>query len=74
MKSSTSGKLLPGAMMVLALSSFVAIMANMANGLSAAVAGISEVEASKLSTTTLLAPAHVTGSSEIKQLSFRSQR
>lgn len=68
MKSSTSGKLLPGAMMVLALSSFVA------NGLSAAGAGIAEVEASKLSTTTLLAPAHVRGSSEIKQLSFRSQR
>ena len=71
MKSSTSGKLLPGAMMVLALSSFVAILAN---GSSAAGTGIYEVEASKLSTTTLLAPAHVTGSSEIKQLSFRSQR
>ena len=56
MKSSTCGKLLLGAVMVLALSCFVAITANRSKAVGA---GIYEVEASKLSYADLLAPAHV---------------
>lgn len=71
MKTSTQGKLVLGAIMVLALLSYVAITAHSSRS---AGAGIYEVEASKLSYTSLLAPAHVRGSNEMKRLILRIQR
>ena len=69
MKSGTCGKLLLGAIMVLALSSYVAILANSSKAVGA---GIYEVEASNLSYTTFMAPAHVRGANEMKRLSLRT--
>jgi hypothetical protein len=71
MKSSTQGKLLLGAIMALALSSYVAITAHSSRS---AGAGIYEVEASNLSYTNLVAPAHVKGSNEMKRLALRTRR
>jgi hypothetical protein len=71
MKSSSHGKLLLGAIMVLALASYVAITAHSSRS---AGAGIYEVEAANLSYSNLLAPAHVRGSNEMKRLALRTQR
>ena len=71
MKHSTCGKLLLGAIMVLALSSFVTITANSSKFVGA---GIYEVEAFQLSYTDLWAPSHVRGSNEMKRLAFRTLR
>ena len=71
MKPSTGSKRLLGAIMILALSSYVAITANSSKAVGA---GIYEVEAANQSYTGLLTPARVKGSNELKRLSFRTTR
>ena len=71
MKPGTHGKLLLGAIMALALLSYVAITANASRAVGA---GIYEVEASSLSYADFLPAGHVRGSNEMKRLVFRNHR
>ena len=71
MKPSIRGKLLLGAIMALALSSYVAITANASKAVGA---GIYEVAASNLSYAELVGTGHVKGANEMKRLAFRTRR
>lgn len=71
MQTGTYGKLLLGAIMVLALSSYVAISANASKAVGG---GIYEVAAANLSYADLMAPGHVKGANEMKRLMSRNRR
>ena len=71
MKPSIRGKLLLGAIVALALSSYVAITANASKAVGA---GIYEVEASELSYADLVAVGPTHGGHELQRLVTRSRR